>query len=97
MVDDTQNAIIPGRRINYNILLTQEILKNYNRQVGFPGCAFKIDIKKVYDSVWWEFLIDTLRLFGIRECISMPSYSVILNGQIHGYFRGEKGFRQGDP
>lgn len=33
----------------------------------------------------------------IRECISTPSYSVILNGQMHGFFKGQKGLRQGDP
>ncbi|KAL8091333.1 hypothetical protein AgCh_033807 [Apium graveolens] len=105
LVDDTQNAFIPGRRISDNILLTQELLKNYHRNVGRPRCAIKVDIKKAYDSVSWDFLIDALQLFGfpermigwIRECISSPSYSVILNGQMHGYFKGEKGLRQGDP
>ncbi|KAL8124537.1 hypothetical protein AgCh_012256 [Apium graveolens] len=33
----------------------------------------------------------------IRECISSPSYSVILNGQMHGYFKGKKGFGKGTP
>ncbi|XP_074365287.1 uncharacterized protein LOC141706422 [Apium graveolens] len=69
LVDDTQNAFIPGRRISDNILLTQEILNNYHRKM-----------------VNW-----------IRECIYTPSYSIILNGEMHGYFRGEKGLRQGDP
>lgn len=26
-----------------------------------------------------------------------PSYSVIIKGEVHGFFRGEKGLRQGDP
>lgn len=105
LVDDTQNAFIPGRRISDNILLTQEILKNYHHQIGVPRCAIKVDIKKAYDSVSWDFLIDALKLFGfpekmidwIRECISSPSYSIILNGQMHGFFKDEKGLRQGDP
>ncbi|KAL8091842.1 hypothetical protein AgCh_034194 [Apium graveolens] len=105
LVDDTQNAFIPGHHISDNILLTQEIMKNYHRRVGSPRCAMKVDIKKAYDSVSWEFLIDALRLFGfldkmigwIRECISMSAYSVIINGQMHDFFRGEKGIRQGDP
>ncbi|KAL8089620.1 hypothetical protein AgCh_039191 [Apium graveolens] len=105
LVDETQNAFIPGCRISDNILLTQEIVKNYHKQMGPPRCAIKVDIKKAYDSVSWDFLIDALRLFGfpekmigwIWECISTPAYSIILNGQMHGFFRGEKGIRQGDP
>ena len=81
LVDDTQNAFIPGRRISDNILLTQEIMINYDRQIGVPRCAMKVDIKKAYDSVSWEFLIDALCLFGfpdkmvgwIKECISTTS------------------------
>ncbi|XP_074346333.1 secreted RxLR effector protein 78-like [Apium graveolens] len=105
LVDNFQNAFIPGRRISDNILLTQELLKNYHRPVGAPRYAIKVDIKKAYDSVSWEFLIDALRLFRfpdkfigwVCECISMPTYSVILNGQMFGFFKGEKGIRQGDP
>lgn len=105
VVDPTQNAFIPGRRISDNILLTQELFKNYHRHKGIPRCAFKVDIKKAYDSVDWVFLIDLLHLFGflnqligwIKECITTPSYSIILNGEAHGFFPGQKGLRQGDP
>ncbi|KAL8124533.1 hypothetical protein AgCh_012252 [Apium graveolens] len=87
LVDDTHNAFILGHHISDNILLTQELLKNHHRKVGSPRCAIKVDIKKAYNSVYWDFLIDALQLFGfpdkmigrIRECISSPSYSVILN------------------
>lgn len=105
IIDDNQNAFIPGRRISDNILLTQELLRNYHRDKGVPRCAFKVDIKKAYDSVNWDFLFEALYLFGfpermiawIRECVSTPSYSVIVNGEAVGFFKGEKGLRQGDP
>lgn len=105
IVDSTQNAFIPGRRISDNILLTQEFFKNYHRNVGKARCAFKVDIKKAYDSVNWDFLIQSLHLFGfpdrfigwITECITTPSYSIILNGETHDFFPGKKGLRQGDP
>ncbi|KAL8124530.1 hypothetical protein AgCh_012249 [Apium graveolens] len=98
------NAFILGRRISDSILLTQELLKNHHRKVGSPQCAIKVDIKKAYDSVYWDFLIDALQLFGfpdkmigwIRECISSPSYSVILNvtkqveKRIHNFIWGGK-------
>lgn len=33
----------------------------------------------------------------IKEMISTPSFSVALNGDTHGFFKGGRGIRQGDP
>ncbi|KAL0420750.1 UNVERIFIED_CONTAM: hypothetical protein Slati_3097900 [Sesamum latifolium] len=33
----------------------------------------------------------------IVECISTTTYSVALNGELHGFFPGARGIRQGDP
>lgn len=104
IVDNTQNVFIPGRQISANILLTQVLFKNYHRDTGRPRCAFKVDIKKAYDSVNWNFLLNTLELYGfpgifigwIRECVTTTSYSICLNDELHDYFQGKKGLRQND-
>ncbi|XP_071714140.1 uncharacterized protein [Rutidosis leptorrhynchoides] len=44
IVSDNQSAFIPGRRISDNILLTQDLMKNYHLDRGIPICAFKVDI-----------------------------------------------------
>ncbi|XP_011101788.1 uncharacterized protein LOC105179850 [Sesamum indicum] len=70
-----------------------------------PRCALKVDIRKAYDTVDWDFLIAAMEMFGfpstfvkwIEECVSTPSFSVGLNGKPHGFFRGARGLRQGDP
>ncbi|KAL0298190.1 UNVERIFIED_CONTAM: hypothetical protein Sangu_3155800 [Sesamum angustifolium] len=60
MIDNSQNAFVPGRSITDNILLAQELLAGYN-QMRLPNrCTLKVDIQKAYDSVKWDFLLELL-------------------------------------
>ncbi|GJY93449.1 putative RNA-directed DNA polymerase [Tanacetum coccineum] len=105
LISPNQSTFIPGRSITDNILLTQELMHNYHLDRGTPRCAFKVDIQKAYDTVDWEFLHEVLHGFGfharmiawIMECVTTTSYSICVNGSLHGYFRGKRGLRQGDP
>ncbi|KAL0287517.1 UNVERIFIED_CONTAM: Retrovirus-related Pol polyprotein from type-2 retrotransposable element R2DM [Sesamum radiatum] len=104
LISRSQNAFVPGRSI-CDILLTQELFADYNQQRLPPRCALKVDLQKAYDTVEWDFLRAVLRLFGfperfiawIVECVTIPSFSVCLNGAPHSFFRGARGLRQGDP
>ncbi|XP_022030706.1 uncharacterized protein LOC110931628 [Helianthus annuus] len=105
IVSINQSAFVPGRKISDNILLTQELMHNYHRDVGPPRCAFKVDIQKAYDTVDWRFLKSVLIGFGFNSkmvewimlCVSTTSFSVCVNGAVHGFFKGNRGLRQGDP
>ncbi|KAK4384541.1 hypothetical protein Sango_3050500 [Sesamum angolense] len=67
MINPSQNAFVPGRSIGDNILLAQEMFTGYNRQ-GLPKrCALKVDLRKAYDTVEWDFLIAALQLFGFPD------------------------------
>ncbi|XP_071726887.1 uncharacterized protein [Rutidosis leptorrhynchoides] len=65
-VSINQSAFLPGRRIADNILLTQELMKNYHLNRGASRSAFKVDIQKAFDTVDWNFLEETY-LFRISE------------------------------
>lgn len=56
IINHGQSAFVKGRSITDNILLMQELVRNYHRDDGPPKCAIKIDLMKAYDSVSLEFL-----------------------------------------
>ena len=53
LVSLNQLAFIPSRSISENVLLAQEIVRNYHKEKGNPCCTLKIDLMKVYDVVNW--------------------------------------------
>ncbi|GJY22932.1 RNA-directed DNA polymerase, eukaryota, reverse transcriptase zinc-binding domain protein [Tanacetum coccineum] len=85
-------------------LVPKELLRGYNRKQGAKRCGMKIDIHKAYNTVNWKFLEDVLIKVGfhrimvswIMTCISSESFSICVNGDICGYFSGERGLRQRD-
>ncbi|GKB41421.1 RNA-directed DNA polymerase, eukaryota, reverse transcriptase zinc-binding domain protein, partial [Tanacetum coccineum] len=67
LVSINQSAFIPGISIQDNILLTQELLKGYNRKNGPKRYALMIDLQKAYDTLNWSFLGTILKKFGFYE------------------------------
>ncbi|GJS66832.1 metallophosphoesterase 1-like protein isoform X1 [Tanacetum coccineum] len=99
------SAFVPGILIQDNLLITQELLKGYNRKIGPQRCALKIDIAKAYDTVNWSFLKKILIQYGFHErmirwimtCVTSAAFSVCVNGERYRYFKSGRGLRQGDP
>ncbi|GKA70313.1 reverse transcriptase domain, reverse transcriptase zinc-binding domain protein [Tanacetum coccineum] len=66
---------------------------------------FKVDFKKAFDSVNWNFLLSVMRQMGfgikwrnwIASCLSLASISVLINGYPSKEFKMERGLRHGDP
>ncbi|XP_062073867.1 uncharacterized protein LOC133778057 [Humulus lupulus] len=105
LISQNQGAFVRGRSVAHNILIFQDLIKNYNRKNSSPRCALKIDLSKAYDTVDWCFLERLLigYHFPIRfvqwvmVCLRGTSYVLMMNGRLQGGFKGVKGLRQGDP
>ncbi|XP_050238227.1 uncharacterized protein LOC126687715 [Mercurialis annua] len=88
IVAPNQSAFVPNRSIAYNIMLAHELVKNYHTNKEYPRCLLKIDLKKAYDSISWDFIEEILISLNfpdkfialIMSCIKTPSYYIAWNG-----------------
>ena len=70
-----------------------------------PTCALKIDIRKYFYMVSWEFILTMLRAIGVPNfivrrieiCMSTAHFLMVMNGESRGLFPSFKGLLQGDP
>jgi hypothetical protein len=97
-------AFIRGRQIIDGILVTNEVVHDIQSRKK-PSFLFKVDFKKAYDSVSWEFLLHVMACMGfipmwckrIRACLSYAHTSVLVNGSPTTELFPGRGLRQGDP
>lgn len=98
-ISANQSAFVSERLLIENLLLATEIVKDYHKDNISSRCAIKIDISKAFDSVQWPFLLNTLSAMNFPHkfihCISTPSFSVQVDGELSGYFQSKRGLRQG--
>ncbi|XP_074289279.1 uncharacterized protein LOC141614432 [Silene latifolia] len=90
---------------SWSVVGDEDLVRLYNRKVVSPRCLMKIDLKKAYDSVHWDFVEQMLIALNfptnfihlVMICVRTASYTLVLNGENFGYFKGANGLRQGDP
>lgn len=105
IISPEQSGFVKGRVISDNILLAQELIGYLSKDVRGGNVALKLDMTKAYDRISWIFLISVMRKFGFGErwldmnwrLISDCHFSVLINGESHGFFPSSRGLRQGDP
>ena len=104
VISKSQNAFVERRQILDAVLIANEIVDSILRRKEC-GLICKLDVKKAYDNISWEFLYQAMGKMGfssrwmswIKWCISTASFSVLINGSLAGFFPTSRGLRQGDP
>lgn len=96
---ENQVGFVQERLLCENVLLATELVKDFNAQGPTTRGCLKIDISKAYDNLNWDFLFRVLHVIELpdrfidwlKECVTTPSYSVVVNGELNGFFPGKKG------
>ncbi|WKA02930.1 hypothetical protein VitviT2T_021076 [Vitis vinifera] len=87
MISDSQHAFVHGRHILDVVLIGNEALESRLKD-NISGLLLKMDIKKAFDHVNWDFLMDVMSKMGfghrwinwIKWCCSMATFSILING-----------------
>ena len=99
-----QTAYVEGRFIGEASRLISDILE-VTKECNIPGYMVTMDVEKAFDSMDHVFLLDVLKALGFGEnfinwikiILKNQESCVMNNGNSTGYFKLERGARQGDP
>ena len=100
-----QTAYVRGRYIGESVRLIDVRLLAYGESENLDGILFAADIEKAFDSVEHKFIFASLKRFGfgedfirwVKTFLNDSQSCVMNNGTSTGYFKLERGTRQGDP
>ncbi|KAK3192936.1 hypothetical protein Dsin_024246 [Dipteronia sinensis] len=96
LVCPNQVAFVPRRKIQDNIVITQEVFHKFRTMKGHRWyMTWKIDLAKAYNKLQWSFIKSVLVEIGIDKklvelimwCITSDQYQVILNDELKEPFR----------
>ena len=104
IISKNQTGFLKGRLISDCTRLIYDLLFETEKH-NIPGLLVSIDFEKAFDSTSWEFLYESMMLFGFED--SIIKWIKLFNNDIQSWVQQcwylsdpipiEKGCRQGDP
>ena len=104
LINPDQTGYVKGRYIGENVRLIYDLI-HYTDKLNQKGIAIFLDFKKAFDSIEWNYLLETLRLFNfgldiqnwIKIFYNNVTSCVLNNGHASTFFSLQRGVRQGCP
>lgn len=104
LIDPDQTGFLKGRYIGENIRTIADII-DYTNLKNKPGIVLLIDFEKAFDTIRWSFIVKALTLFNfgsefiqwVKTLYKDIESTVINNGHSAGFFKLQRGIRQGCP
>ena len=104
IIDLDQTGFTKGRYIGENIRTIVDLI-DYTSLRNKPGIILLLDFEKAFDTIKWSFIFQSLQLFNFGpefiqwiKTIYYNSESTVINyGNTAGFFKLQKGIRQGCP
>lgn len=66
VIDHFQSAFVKGRQLLHSVIVTNEVVDKAKIR-KMPCLFFKVDFKKAYDCISWEFLLYMLQRLGFHQ------------------------------
>ncbi|XP_077228445.1 uncharacterized protein LOC143861405 [Tasmannia lanceolata] len=67
IISPTQSAFVKGRLIQDNILLSHDLCHNFHKKSNLKAMCVKMDLRKAFDSVRWDSLIEFMARIGFND------------------------------
>jgi len=104
IISPEQRGFIRDRSISDCIIIALETVNMIDKRQFGGNVALKVDIKKAFDTLDWNFLVAVLRKFGfsslftdwILAILHSAKLSILVNGKAVGFFSCSRGVQQGD-
>jgi hypothetical protein len=99
-----QLGFLKGRQILDAVGMAHECIHSIHSKKQ-KALILKLDLKKAYDCVSWDFLhlilaqssFSATSSSWIMSCVTSASFAVLINGESSDFFNSERGLRQGCP
>lgn len=104
MVGASQATFIKRRSILDSVAVAEEVISHLKENDN-EGLLLKVDFKKAFDTLDWDFLLDSLRArcFGegfigwVKECLQSSRSALLINEETRNFFRIKRGLKRGCP
>lgn len=104
IINHRQSAFLECKHLLHSVVIANEAVKDAKRKKK-ECIIFKVDYKKTYDSICWDFFMYMLQRLGfdakwigwIWECLKACFVLVLVNGGPTSEFVMQKGLWEGDP